>query len=179
MANSLTPGRAARHEALFVRIEALVKQLEPVARSKPGQEVSAPVRSLAEDLLFEAREFRPRGERRGLVAALPDHAGLLAQLGQAVARLAAFEADHTGVNEASTLCWLFTDGAQQPVQRLHPAAPPKPPTDRELEELREKLTRFVAAKIVEGVRERLVALGVEPHVAGTRAAEVHERFGHS
>ncbi|HEY9011093.1 MAG TPA: hypothetical protein VIN06_08740 [Devosia sp.] len=88
MSKSLTPARAARHEALTVRIEALVKQLEPVARSKPGQEVSAPVRSLAEDLLFEAREFRARGERRGLVAAAPDYAGLFIQLGQALGMLA-------------------------------------------------------------------------------------------
>lgn len=88
MANSFNPARAARHEALTVRIEALVKQLEPVARAKPGQEVSAPVRSLAEDLLFEAREFRARGERRGLVAAAPDYAGLFIQLGQALGMLA-------------------------------------------------------------------------------------------
>jgi hypothetical protein len=87
MANSFNPARAARYEVLAGRIEALVKQLEPVARTKPGQEVSAPVRSLAEDLLFEAREFRARGERRGLVAAAPDYAGLFVQLGQALAML--------------------------------------------------------------------------------------------
>lgn len=87
MPNPLTPARAARHEALYPRIAALAKQLEAVARTRPGQEVSGPVRSLAEDLLFEAREFRSRGERRGLVAAAPDAAGLAVQLGQALAML--------------------------------------------------------------------------------------------
>ena len=173
----LTAARAARHEALYLRIAALAKQVEAVARTKPGQEVAGPVRSLAEDLLFEAREFRQRGERRGLVAAAPDHAGLAAQLAQALGRLDGFAAPHTGMNASNILCWQFADGTQLPVQRLQPALQPHA-ADRgdDMDDIRDKLTRRLANTIRHEVRERLVALGVEPAEASRQSAEVDERF---
>lgn len=94
MPNPLNPARAQRHAALTPRLAALAGQLQALALRKPGEPVSATVQSLAEDLLFGAREFRPPGERRGLPAAAPDHAGLAAQLGQALAMLALWQARH-------------------------------------------------------------------------------------
>ena len=87
MQNPFTPARAARHKTLATRLAALLKQVEAVAKSRPAETASPPVLRLAEDLLFEAREFRPRGERRGLPAVAPDQAGLAAELGQALAML--------------------------------------------------------------------------------------------
>ena len=80
-------GRVARHEALHAKLETLLTQVAAVAKSKPGEAVAPIVLALAGDLLFEAREFRPRGERRGLPGVAPDHAGLAVQLGQALAML--------------------------------------------------------------------------------------------
>ena len=131
MANSFNPARAARHEALTERIEALVKQLEPVARTKPGQDVSGPVRSLAEDLLFEAREFRARGERRGLVAAAPDYAGLFVQLSQAQGMLNTWQRRH------------------QP-----PADPNYGHTDEEVAAMRAKLAKRLDQLVQKAVRMR-------------------------
>ena len=87
MSRQFNPARAARHEALRLRLDALLTQLAAVAKSKPGEAAAPVVLALAGDLLFEAREFRPRGERRGLPGVAPDHAGLAAQLGQALALL--------------------------------------------------------------------------------------------
>jgi hypothetical protein len=84
MSNPFTPARAARQKTLVTRLTALLRQIESV---------SLAVLRLAEDLLFEAREFRPRGERRGLPAAAPDHAGLAVQLGQALAMLERWQRD--------------------------------------------------------------------------------------
>ena len=87
MQNPFTPARAARHATLVTRLTALLRQVELVAKSRPGEALSPAVLRLAEDLLFAAREFRPRGERRGLPAVAPDQAGLAVQLGQALAML--------------------------------------------------------------------------------------------
>ena len=80
-------GRTVRYEALHAKLETLLTQVAAVAKSKPGEAVAPIVLALAGDLLFEAREFRPRGERRGLPGVAPDHAGLAVQLGQALAML--------------------------------------------------------------------------------------------
>jgi hypothetical protein len=87
MQNPFTPARAARHATLSTRLTALLRQVEIVAKTRPGEPASLAMLRLAEDLLFEAREFRLRGERRGLPAVAPDHAGLAVQLGQALAML--------------------------------------------------------------------------------------------
>jgi len=63
--------RAIRHEALHAKLETLLNQVAAVAKSKPGEAVAPVVLAPAGDLLFEAREFRPRGERRGLLSEAP------------------------------------------------------------------------------------------------------------
>ena len=94
MPNTYNPARAARHATLVTRLTTLLRQVELVAKSRPAEAVSPAVLRLAEDLLFEVREFRPRGERRGLPAAPPDQAGLAVALGQALAMLEIWSAQH-------------------------------------------------------------------------------------
>jgi hypothetical protein len=94
MKNPYTPARAARHATLVTRLTNLLRQVELVAKSRPAEAVSPAVLRLGEDLLFEAREFRPRGERRGLPAAPSDQAGLAAALGQALAMLEIWSVQH-------------------------------------------------------------------------------------
>ena len=91
MQNPYNPARAARHKTLVTRLTTLLRQVELVAKSRPAEPVSPAVVRLGEDLLFAAREFRPRGERRGLPAAPPDQAGLAATLGQGLAMLETWE----------------------------------------------------------------------------------------
>ncbi len=98
MSNPYNPARAARHATLVTRLTTLLRQVELVAKSRPADAVSPAVLRLGEDLLFEAREFRPRGERRGLPAAPPDQAGLAAALGQALAMLELWSVQHASPN---------------------------------------------------------------------------------
>ena len=71
----------------------------------------------------------------------------------------------------------LADGTQLPVQRLQPALQPHA-ADRgdDMDDIRDKLTRRLANTIRHEVRERLVALGVEPAEASRQSAEVDERF---
>ena len=100
MPNTYTPARAARHATLVTRLTALLKPVELGAKSRPAEAVSPAVLRLGEDLLFAAREFRPRGERRGLPAAPCDQAGLAVALGQALAMLEIWSAQHPAPDTA-------------------------------------------------------------------------------
>src|SRR6185369_14834439 len=55
--------RARRHEALVVRLEALLRTVRPLAAHRPEGRVGAALRAEAEGLLFEAGQFTARRRR--------------------------------------------------------------------------------------------------------------------
>jgi hypothetical protein len=129
MTNPLSPKTAQRHEALYLRLAALLRQAEAVAARRPDTAVPDAMRALAETLVYDARAFTGTGGGRrpaGLPAVPPAYGGLAAALGEAFAGLEAFELRHTRW-DAGLKCvvWRTSEGPQ-PVQRLHPepAAPP-------------------------------------------------------
>jgi nitroreductase len=156
--NSSSPARRARHAATLLRLTTLVDQLAPLAAKRPGEAVSPAVRSLAEDILFEARSFRPRGERRGLPPASPDYAGLAAQLGQVLLTLRRFGQG------------AFATGA-----------PSKQSSPEEVAIVRRKFQQKIDMMVANGVREKLAeraaAAGQTPGsgAAGGGREEIYPR----
>lgn len=116
-----TQAMAERHEALWISLAALHKDVIALGAKKPQAPVSEAVRITAEGLLSDCAPFiRRRGER--LPVAAPDLAGLAVQLGQARAALDAWEDLHT-VLDASLNCTMWNlDGNKLPVMRLKPPA---------------------------------------------------------
>ena len=140
MQNPYNPARAARHATLVSRLTTLLRQVELVAKSRPADAVSPAVLRLGEDLLFEAREFRPRGERRGLPVAPPDQAGLAAALGQALAMLEIWSVQHPATAASD-------DGY----------------SDDEVDDMRDKLARRLDQLVGQGIRARLHAEKLPSH----------------
>lgn len=125
----ITKRLAERHEALVVRLGALERQVTAIAARNPELAVAGDVRIAAEDLLRDCRAFA-----RGLGAlppAAPSYGGLAVQLGDAEARLEAFELRHS-VWDVAMKCraWMLTDGTRQPVERHNPK-PAVLPTPKE------------------------------------------------
>jgi len=130
---------AERHEALWIRLTALHKDLGALAAKKPADPVGDPLRITAESLLSDCVPFVP-GRSLRLPVAAPDHAGLLVQLGQALALLDAFEVQHSFWSaDKACRCWRVSFGAL-PVARLRPNLPP-PVTIDEGRDLRDELAR--------------------------------------
>ena len=160
------PGRttaalAERHEALWLSLSALHKDIVALGAKKPGAAVSEPVRIAAEGLLSDCAAFtRKRNER--LPVAAPDLGGLAIQLGQALAALDAWESRHTSWDENwKCRVWLVT-GRPLPIRRLKPnVAPPQPPTTYKGASIRDKLLeRFEARRrgaYEDGFRDGLAA----------------------
>ncbi|MFO3796924.1 MAG: hypothetical protein ACK8QZ_06515, partial [Anaerolineales bacterium] len=100
-----TQAMAERHEALWISLSALHKDIIALGAKKPQAPVSEAVRISAESLLSDCAPFiRRRGER--LPVAAPDLAGLAVQLGQALAALEAWESLHT-VMDARFNCRMW------------------------------------------------------------------------
>lgn len=141
-----TQAMAERHEALWISLSALHKDIIALGAKKPQALVSEPVRISAESLLSECAPFiRRRGER--LPVAAPDLAGLAVQLGQARAALDAWEDLHT-VMDARFNCRMWNlDGNKLPVMRLKPptAVLNQPKTD--YKGIRDKLGDLIKARI--------------------------------
>ena len=125
-APSPKPGRttqalAERHEALWLSLTALHKDIVALGAKKPDAAVSDPVRIAAEGLLNDCAPFtRKRHDR--LPVAADDLAGLAVQLGQALAGLDAWESLHTSW-DARFNCriWDLQSG-YLPIMRLKPPA---------------------------------------------------------
>lgn len=135
----VTHALAERHEALWLRLTALHKDLGGLAAKKPAAPVGEALRITAESLLSDCRPFAAgRGQR--LPVAAPDNAGLLVQLGQALALLDGFEARHSFWSAGkSCRCWRVNQG-DLPVLRLRPNLPP-PATDARGRNLRALLAK--------------------------------------
>ncbi len=117
--SKLTRRKADRHEAVYVRLARLARQIEAMALRQPALGVPDSLRVAAETLLYDLAPFLPGP--RGLGAAAPDMAGLAAQLGQGLAGLDVFEAVNTAWNpEIKARVWLLP-GKPLVVRRHHPA----------------------------------------------------------
>lgn len=138
------PGRtttvlAERHEALWLALTALRKDIVALGAKKPDAPTSDPVRIAAESLLSDCAPFIRRRHERLPVAA-PDLAGLAVQLGQALAGLEAWESRHT-TWDARFNCriWNLHSG-YLPIMRLKPPAAALKVQRTDYADLREKLT---------------------------------------
>lgn len=140
-----TTALAERHEALWLSLTALHKDIAALAAKKPGAPVSEPVRITTEGLLSDCVPFlRKRGNRLPVAAA--DLLGLSVQLGQALAAIERYELAHSGW-DAEQHCFAWrVDGGSVPVRRLRPqVAGAAPGASREMEQLQEKLARRINA----------------------------------
>ncbi|MEP7239530.1 MAG: hypothetical protein ABI697_01475 [Devosia sp.] len=149
----LTAALATTHEALYPRLDMLLRQVEAIAARKPEGDVPAETLATAEALLFDTRRFAGRGTGRDLAPA-PDSFGALATvLGQALARLAAFETAHSvWSGPHNGFVWRLPRGELRPVARLRPhtALPVHAGDDRETARMRAEIVRRIAAKYDEG-----------------------------
>ena len=136
-----THALAERHEALWLSLTTLHKDIAALAGKKPDAFVSEPVRIAAESLLGDCVPFLPQPKMRLPVAA-PDLAGLAVQLGQVLAGLDAWELRHTFWDAGKACrCWRV-GGEALPIMRLRPQLPP-PPTTHNGVSIREALAKRI------------------------------------
>lgn len=109
---------AERHEALWLKLSALHKQIAPLAARKPETPIAEQTRIVAEALLADAWVFGPGWDK--LPMAAPDHGGLLTQLGQALAEMENYEARQTGWHDDKKCFMWSIPNAPVPVRRLRP-----------------------------------------------------------
>jgi hypothetical protein len=143
---------AAAHEALYLRLERLTRQVETIAARKPEATVPAETRVLAETLLREAQRFLSKAsiERRSIIIS-HDLAGLATELGQALARLDLFETRHSAWSgEHNCFVWRLRHEEIAPVARLRPKAvglAKSAEEKRQDQHIRSELTRLIHAKV--------------------------------
>lgn len=117
MPATLSQALAERHEALWLKLSALHKDVSALAARRPSAPVSEPIRITAEALLSDCAPF---GGGNRLPVAAPELGGLLVQLGQALAWLEHFETRFTLWDPAQKCrCWRL-ERSRLPVMRLHP-----------------------------------------------------------
>lgn len=142
-----TRAMAERHEALWLALTALHKDVLALGAKKPAAPVPDGLRILAEGLLSDcAALIRRRGER--LPVAAPDLAGLAAQLGQGLAGIEGWESQHTSWDERfHCRIWQVPEG-YLPIMRLKPPAAALNFKRMDVSVLREKLDeRFTARRL--------------------------------
>ena len=137
--------QAERHEALWLSLTALHKDIVALGAKKPGAPVSEPVRIVAEGLLCDCVPFtRKRSERLPVAAA--DLAGLAVQLGQALAGLDAWESLHTSWDERfKCRIWTLNSG-YLPIMRLKPPAAALKFERPDYADMRRKLDRHLEGR---------------------------------
>jgi len=154
---TVTLREAEAHEALLLRLEALLGELRPLAARHPLAAVPAPLIALSESLLFDARAFTPRRRREALPAAAPDFAGLVVQLGQALAALDAFEARRSFWSAGrAAFVWRLGARGERPIGRLRPHLAQLAGDERAgADKLRAKLRRQIEARVAEAYEQGL------------------------
>ena len=136
-----THSLALRHEALWLALTALHRDVSALAKKHPATAVSEPLRIAAEGLLADGAPFLPR-KRMRLPVAAPELMGLAVQLGQALAGLEAWETGHSFWDAGKACrCWRV-GGEGLPVMRLRPQLPP-PPTVHGGVSIREALAKRI------------------------------------
>lgn len=141
----INPRQAQAHEALFVRLCALLDQLKPLVARHSGAPVSPVVAKQAAEMLGAAAWFA--GSRGVGRAPAPDSAGLVAQLTDAKAQLEHFEAQHSAWDKAQNAhVWLLRRG-NLPIRRLRPliSAAPRPQDDPAMRKIRMDVERRINA----------------------------------
>ena len=112
----ITHPLAERHEALWLKLSALHKQIAAVATRKPEIPISEQTRIVAEALLADGWVFGKGSDK--LPVAAPDYGGLLTQLGQALAEMEDYELRHTAWHDDRKCFMWAVAGAPVPVRRL-------------------------------------------------------------
>jgi hypothetical protein len=163
--SQITRARAERHEEVFLRLTRLLKQVDAMAVRRPEGLVSDALRQAAADVLFEAGRFRARAAKAPLVEPAPHLSGLAAQLGQAQARMEAFEIRHSFF-EASQNCFIWATGPllpYLPIKRLRAKYPVNAAAthDGELERKKQEFWRLIASQ-----RDTYYDIGYEAGRAG-------------
>lgn len=136
---------AARHEAVYLRLSALRRDIGAIAAKRPTAPVSEAVRVVAAGLIRDCAGFgRQRGEKLPEVAT--DLAGLAVQLGQAQARLDVFENQHAFWDtRLKARAWRVRPDPI-PVMRLQPEITHAGPRNWKGEDLRAKLIKLHQAE---------------------------------
>ena len=156
----LTRRKADAHEALFLRLQALTRQVEAMAARRPTAPVPEDLASLAEGALYEVRQFAQRRHRRDLPVAAAHFGALAAQLGTALAGLVAYEARHSrwdGVLQAQV--WsLKGESGPVPLRRLRPKldTAAQDARDSDMDQLQAAVERRINA-ITKGLRDEPVS----------------------
>ena len=154
---TVTRVRAEAHEALVLKLDALLTELRPLAVRHHASPVPAALGTLVEGLLFDARPFAPRQHREALPVAAPDYGGLVIQLGQALAVLDAFEVRHAVWSpQHAAYVWRLGRGDPAPVARLRPRLTRPPEADRRAgDRMRDAVVRRIDAKVEEAYERGL------------------------
>jgi hypothetical protein len=172
---TLTRQKAAAHEALYPELERLTRQLEAMAVKRPGAPVPPATSAIAADLLFDAQRFA--GMRRGLPEVAADVGGLATQLGRALAKLDAFEAENSGWNpRLSCFAWSLRDPL--PVKRLRQQSDSMKTAreERDSEGIREKLLKRFDERIERAYDEGYEhASAGRPHIGSIPASTSSEK----
>lgn len=131
---------AERHEALWLRLASLHKDITAIAAKKPEADVGDAERAVAEGLISDCRPFLLARQGRLPVAAAK-FSGLAVQLGQVLAQLDDYENRHAEWNgRQNCRCWRV-EGEPRPIARLRQSVAIVPPTTANGEDLRAKLIR--------------------------------------
>lgn len=119
----ITHTLAERHEALWLRLHTLHKDICAIAAKKPEALVGNAERATAEGLISDCRPFLKKPVERLPVAA-QNFAGLAVQLGQVLARLDDFENRHA-YWDGKRVCRVWrVAGEPLPVGRLRQEVAP-------------------------------------------------------
>jgi len=162
---NISAARAARHEALVLKLEALLHELRPLALRQPAATVPEDLRALAEGLLYDATAYAPRRERQPFPVAAPELGALALQLGQVSAGLEAYEVRHTfWSREHGAYLWRLTRGDIIPVARLRPQLLQPAANHAEADRMRDKVVALIKARVAEAYEEGFAAAkrGQEP-----------------
>jgi len=136
---------AERHEALWLRFNALHKDICAIAAKKPDALVGESERIVAEGLIHDMRPFLQKPIAPLPVAAL-HFAGLAVQLGQFLARLENFENRHA-YWDGKRLCRVWrVNGEAIPVGRLRQEVKPFELQTSDGRNLRELLAKRMAQR---------------------------------
>ena len=178
-AGTTTIAVAERHEALWLNLSALHKDIVALGAKRPNAPVSEAVRIAAEGLLSDGAPFiRQRRER--LPVAAPDLAGLAVQLGQALAALEDWESRHTGWDERfNCRIWTLHSG-YRPIMRLKPPAAALTFHRTAHEDVRGKLVVRMQQRergvYEQGFRAGLAARSAAPAAAPAEPAQTYPRL---
>lgn len=136
----ITHPLAERHEAVFLRVQTLHKDICTLAAKKPEAPVGDTVRATAEGLISDCRPFLAK-RKDTLPVAAPTLAGLAVQLGQVLAQLDDFENRHAEWNgRQGCRCWRV-EGEPIPIGRLRQSVAIAPLTTFSGEDMRAKLAK--------------------------------------